>query len=99
MAWGSSFYMSTSRMAKAFRTNLTGNTVSFLAAVVLYLLAVGPVRGFAFTLGLSTLIDTLLFATFTRGVFGLVARSPKLVDAPFMGLRAARHDCIPLSQH
>ena len=73
---------------KAFRTNLTGNTVSFLAAVVLYLLAVGPVRGFAFTLGLSTIIDTLLFATFTRGVFGLVARSPKLVDAKFMGLRA-----------
>ncbi|MEE8602920.1 protein translocase subunit SecD [Euzebya tangerina] len=73
---------------KAFRTNLTGNTVSFLAAVVLYLLAVGPVRGFAFTLGLSTLVDTLLFATFTRGLFGLVARNPKLVDAPLMGLRS-----------
>ena len=73
---------------KAFRTNLTGNTVSFLAAVVLYLLAVGPVRGFAFTLGLSTLVDTLLFATFTRGVFGLVARSPKLANNPMMGLKA-----------
>ena len=73
---------------KAFRTNLTGNTVSFLAAVVLWLLAVGPVRGFAFTLGLATLIDTVLFATFTRGVFGLVARNPRLVNAPFMGMRA-----------
>ncbi len=73
---------------KAFRTNLTGNTVSFLAAVVLYLLAVGPVRGFAFTLGLSTLVDTLLFATFTRGAFGLIARNPKMANAPFMGLRA-----------
>ncbi len=73
---------------KAFRTNLTGNTVSFLAAVVLYILAVGPVRGFAFTLGLSTLVDTLLFATFTRGVFGLIARSPRLVDSKLMGLRA-----------
>ncbi len=73
---------------KAFRTNLTGNTVSFLAAVVLYLLAVGPVRGFAFTLGLSTLVDTLLFATFTRGAFGLIARNPKLANAPLMGLRA-----------
>lgn len=73
---------------KAFRTNLTGNTVSFLAAVVLYILAVGPVRGFAFTLGLSTIVDTIIFATFTRGVFGLIARSPRLVDSKLMGLRA-----------
>jgi preprotein translocase subunit SecD len=71
----------------AFRTNLTGNTVSFLAAAVLYVLAVGPVRGFAFTLGLSTLIDTLVFATYTRAAFGLIARSPKLASSPLMGLR------------
>jgi protein-export membrane protein SecD len=74
---------------KAFRTNLTGNTVSFLAAVVLWLLAVGPVRGFAFTLGLSTLVDTLLFATFTRSTFSLVARTPRLANARWMGLRTA----------
>ena len=74
---------------RAFRTNLTGNTVSFLAAVVLWLLAVGPVRGFAFTLGLSTLIDTLLFATSTRSMFGLVARTPRLANARWMGLRTA----------
>ena len=73
---------------KAFRTNLTGNTVSFLAAVILWLLAVGPVRGFAFTLGLSTLVDTLLFATFTRSAFGLVARTPRLANSRWMGLRA-----------
>ena len=72
---------------RAFRTNLTGNTVSFLAAVVLYLLAVGPVRGFAFTLGLSTLTDTLLFATFTRSNFSLVARNPRLANARWVGLR------------
>lgn len=73
---------------KAFRTNLTGNTVSFMAAVVLWLLAIGPVRGFAFTLGLSTLIDTLLFATFTRATFGLAARSPRIANARWSGLRA-----------
>ena len=73
---------------KSFRTNLAGNTVSFIAAVVLYVLAVGPVRGFAFTLGLSTLIDTLLFATFTRALFGLVARTPALARSRLMGLRA-----------
>lgn len=74
--------------SRAWRTNLTGNTVSFLAAVVLYMLAIGPVRGFAFTLGLSTLIDTLLFATFTRSLFGLVARNPKLARSPWVGLAA-----------
>ena len=74
---------------KAWRTNLTGNTVSFLAALVLYVLAVGPVRGFAFTLGMSTLIDTLLFGTFTRSMFGLIARNPKLARSPLVGLHAA----------
>jgi preprotein translocase subunit SecD len=73
---------------KAWRTNLTGNTVAFLAALVLYFLAVGPVRGFAFTLGLSTLIDTALFGTFTRGMFGLIAQNPKLARSKLVGLRA-----------
>jgi protein-export membrane protein SecD len=73
---------------KAWRTNLTGNTVSFLAAVVLYVLAVGPVRGFAFTLGLSTLVDTLLFGTFTRSLFLLIANNPTLARARWVGLRA-----------
>ena len=73
---------------KSWRTNLTGNTVSFLAAAVLYLLAIGPVRGFAFTLGLSTLIDTLVFGTFTQSLFGLIARSPKLAQSKLMGLKA-----------
>ncbi|WP_370326789.1 protein translocase subunit SecD [Euzebya sp.] len=76
----------------SFRTNFTGAVVSFLAAVVLYFLAVGPVRGFAFTLGMSTIIDVLLFATFTRGMFGLVARSPKLASAPWVGLGAGVTD-------
>jgi preprotein translocase subunit SecD len=73
----------------SFRTNLTANTVSLLAAIVLYVLAVGPVRGFAFTLGLSTLIDTLLLATFTRSIFTLTARNPRLANAPWMGLQVA----------
>jgi protein-export membrane protein SecD len=73
---------------RAFRTNLTGNTVSFLAAAVLYVLAVGPVRGFAFTLGLATLVDTLVFSTYTRSAFGLIARSPKLAASRLVGLRA-----------
>ena len=73
----------------AWRTNLTGNFVSLLAAGVLYALAVGPVRGFAFTFGLSTLVDTALFGTFTRGMFGLVSRTPALAQSKWMGLRPA----------
>ena len=72
--------------SSSLRTNLTGNTVSFLAAIVLYMLAVGPVRGFAFTLGLSTIVDTLLLVTFTRSLFALIARS-KFAHSRFMGLR------------
>ncbi|QBI21469.1 protein translocase subunit SecD [Egibacter rhizosphaerae] len=74
--------------SRAFRTNLTGNTVSFIGAVVLWFFAVGPVQGFAFALGLSTLIDTVLFGTFTRSVFGLVANNRKLARSPWVGLRA-----------
>lgn len=72
----------------AWRTNLSGNIISLLAAVVLYVLAVGPVRGFAFTLGLSTLVDLLIFATFTRGMFGLIARNPRLAESKLVGLKA-----------
>ena len=78
-------------------TNLTGNTVSFLAAIVLYQLAVGPVRGFAFTLGLSTLVDTLLLVTFTRALFALIARS-RFAGSRFMGLRSnifAKEEAAP----
>ncbi|MTV25505.1 protein translocase subunit SecD [Nitriliruptoraceae bacterium ZYF776] len=56
----------------AFRTNLAGNTVTLTAAVVLYFLAVGPVRGFALMLGISTVLDLLIFGLFTRPVVELM---------------------------
>jgi preprotein translocase subunit SecD len=61
--------------ASAFRTNLAGNTVTFTAAVVLYALAVGPVRGFALMLGLATVLDILILAGFTRPVVLLLVAS------------------------
>jgi len=61
--------------ASAFRTNLAGNTVTFAAAVILYALAVGPVRGFAFMLGLATVLDLLILAGFTRPVVLLLVAS------------------------
>ncbi|MFL6240751.1 MAG: protein translocase subunit SecD [Actinomycetes bacterium] len=51
---------------RAVRTILAADFVSLLAAVVLYLLSIGSVRGFAFTLGLSTLIDLLVVFIFTK---------------------------------
>ncbi len=62
----------------AFRTNLSGNTVTLVAALILYFLAVGPVRGFAFTLGLATLLDLFIMWAFTRSVVGLLAFRGKL---------------------
>jgi len=54
---------------------LASDAVSFLAALVLYMLAVGSVRGFAFTLGLTTLVDLLVVFMFTHPVLGLLART------------------------
>jgi preprotein translocase subunit SecF len=46
--------------AKARHTILVADMVSLIAAVLLYFFAVGGVRGFAFTLGLTTIVDLLL---------------------------------------
>jgi len=46
--------------ARARKTILSGNAVTFLAALVLYILAVGQVKGFAFTLGLTTILDVVV---------------------------------------
>ncbi len=51
---------------RARRTILSADTVSFLAAIILYFVSVGGVRGFAFTLGLSTLLDVVVVFLFTR---------------------------------
>jgi preprotein translocase subunit SecD len=60
---------------RARRTILISDAVSFLAAVVLYVLAVGGVRGFAFTLGLTTLIDVLVVFLFTKPAVTILSRT------------------------
>jgi preprotein translocase subunit SecD len=60
---------------RARRTILASDTVSFLAAVVLYVLAVGGVRGFAFTLGLTTIVDVIVVFLFTKPMVTLLART------------------------
>jgi preprotein translocase subunit SecD len=58
----------------AWRTVLAADTVSLLAAILLYLIAVGDVRGFAFFLGLSTLMDVFITWYFTRPLVILLGR-------------------------
>jgi preprotein translocase subunit SecD len=60
---------------RAIRTILISDAVSFTAAVVLYLLTSSSVRGFAFTLGLTTLIDLLVVTMFTHPLVQLLARN------------------------
>jgi preprotein translocase subunit SecD len=57
---------------RARRTILVSDTVSFLAAVVLYHFAVSDVQGFAYTLGLTTLIDVIVVFLFTKPVLTLL---------------------------
>ncbi len=60
---------------RARRTILAADGVSFLAATVLYFLSVGSVRGFAFTLGLTTLIDVFVAFYFTRPLVEMLVRT------------------------
>ncbi|MBO0834920.1 MAG: protein translocase subunit SecD [Actinobacteria bacterium] len=60
---------------RARRTILVSDTVSFLAALLLYILSAGDVRGFAFTLGLTTLIDVVVVFLFTKPMISLLART------------------------
>jgi preprotein translocase subunit SecD len=70
----------------AFRTVLAADLVSLAAAVVLYLLAVGTVRGFAFFLGLSTLLDVFTTFFFTRPLVILLGRSSRITEARVIGV-------------
>ena len=60
---------------RARQTILIADTVSMLSALVLFVLAIGAVKGFAFTLGLTTLIDVLVVFLFTKPLMTLLART------------------------
>jgi len=74
--------------SRAFHTILTADTVSFLAAVLLWLLAVGPVKGFALTLGIATFLDILVAYFFTRNAVSIISHGP-LGEGGFFSIRAA----------
>jgi preprotein translocase subunit SecD len=60
---------------RARQTILIADTVTMLSALVLFVLAIGSVRGFAFTLGLTTLIDVVVVFFFTKPLMTLLART------------------------
>jgi len=70
----------------AWRTILAADTVSFIGAIILWQLTVGSVRGFAFFLGLSTLIDVFVAYLFTRPAILLLARSKFMVGRNVLGV-------------
>lgn len=84
---GRTLRTSTDRAFKrAFRTVLAANFTAFLGAAVLWWLTVGSVRGFAFFLGLSTLLDVIVAWAFTHPVVVLLSRNRFFTDMPFFGV-------------
>ncbi|MDR3202806.1 MAG: protein translocase subunit SecD, partial [Bifidobacteriaceae bacterium] len=60
---------------RARRTIIASDAVNFIAAIVLYLVSVGGVRGFAFTLGLTTVMDLLVVIFFTHPIILLLSKT------------------------
>ena len=76
-------------MARSFKTILVADFVTGAAAIILFLLAVGPVRGFALTLGLATFVDVLIAYFFTRPAVNLLGRTKRFSEGKFIGMRRA----------
>jgi len=73
---------------RALRTILVADFVTGSAAVILFFLAVGPVKGFALTLGLATLIDVFVAFCFTRPVISLLRKTGVFESEGFMGIKS-----------
>ncbi len=76
-------------MQRAFKTILVADFVTGAAAVTLFMLAVGPVRGFALTLGIATLIDVGVAYFFTRPMVILLSRTKFFTEKRFISIRDA----------
>ncbi|KAD3720621.1 protein translocase subunit SecD [Arthrobacter yangruifuii] len=82
---------------RAKRTVLASKAVNILAAVVLYFVAVGNVRGFAFTLGLTAIADLIVVFMFTHPTMVLLARTRFFGEGHrFSGLDPSRLGAVPL---
>lgn len=70
----------------AFRTIIAADAATFITAFILWILAMGPVKGFAFTLGLATLLDVFISYFFTRNAVFLLARLDVYNRPRFVGV-------------
>lgn len=80
---------------RARRTILSADAVSIIAAVVLYWLASGQVAGFAFTLGLSTIIDLVVVFLFTHPLVSVLSGSRTFSSPKLSGLGGLRDGLAP----
>lgn len=81
---------------RARRTILVSDFVSFLAAAVLFIVTVGKVKGFAFTLGLTTVLDVIVVFYFTKPLMTMLAQRKFFADGhPWSGLDPKRLGAKP----
>jgi preprotein translocase subunit SecD len=76
--------------ARARKTIVSGNAVTFLAAAVLYFLAIGQVKGFAFTLGLTTILDVVVVFLVTWPLVYMASKTATLAKPAYNGLGAVQ---------
>jgi preprotein translocase subunit SecD len=72
--------------SRSFRTILAADLVSLIGAALLYLLAIGSVRGFAFFLGLSVLLDLFVAYFFMHPLVSIIGRKPAFTKARWLGI-------------
>jgi preprotein translocase subunit SecD len=82
---------------RARRTILSADTVSFLAAAILYYFASADVKGFAFTLGMSTILDLVVVFLFTHPTVSMLSRRRTFGSPRFTGLGTVRAGGIATS--
>jgi preprotein translocase subunit SecD len=80
----------------AYRTIIAADLVSLLGASVLYLLTVGSVRGFAFFLGLSTMLDMIVAFFFTRPMVIWLSRSARFMRGSVFGVKIGEAAPAPM---
>jgi preprotein translocase subunit SecD len=80
---------------RARRTILSADAVSFLAAAILYFLAIGDVKGFAFTLGMSTVLDLVVVFLFTHPLLAVLSRFRWFGSSRISGLGRVEHTRRP----
>jgi len=80
---------------RARRTILSADAVSFLAAAILYVLAIGDVKGFAFTLGMSTVLDLVVVFLFTHPLIVVLSQFKSFGSSRMSGLGQVEHTRRP----